>query len=512
MSAEILKLDPLRNIDFTALDYETLQQELINYVQANYAARGIQDDFLDSNAGKMMMDMLAYFGNILAFRADTLANEAYLPTTIRRQNIINILNLVGETIRTPQAASVLLTVVPENIPTSSIIIPARYRINTTGADGQPAVFEILKSADDYWTNLEIPPGVNLYNVHAYEGQFRYEYFQSNGLANQKYKLTFSPVIWESVQVAVSPVAPDKISAEEIEANKVTKVLSLVDPSVETIIYKESFDKNNIATLTFANETFGRIPPTGHYVYMMYRTGGGERGNIAEGTINDTTSFVDVVGTPSRVTIINSDTRGEGGANQESIDEAKESVPLRVRTVYKLVTVEDYATLLRQYPGIRDVDVLDYNTDRSINASPTVPQNSVYIWVYPKEGDVLQDDFRQQIMTFLEERRLVAIDHQLFTPVYIDWNLDAIVHYDQFTNPSDIDALIKDALIEEFSGDNVRFGREIRKSKIIATIQNISGVVYVELTEPTGDIIPSRNGEIARLLEPNIELDYIKKVV
>jgi len=512
MAIEILSLDPLQNIDYTALDYETLQEELINYIRANYAARGINDDFLDSSAGKLMIDMLAYLGNILAFRADTLANEAYLPTAIRKENIINLLKLIGEQMETPKAASVNVVAIPSNIPLASIPVPARYPLNTTGADGQAIQFEIMEDSDDYWSNIEIPAGVNLFNLNAYEGEFRFEYFQSNGQPDQTYKLTYSPVIWESIQVSVSPVPPTGITPSELSQTSATKVLSLVDPSVDTIIYKETFDKDNIGTLYFANELFGKIPPTGYYVYIAYRTGGGERGNISDGSINVTADFIDTVGNIQTITFGNPDSIGIGGEEAEDINIAKENVPLRVRTAYKLVTVEDYATLLRQKEAIRDVDILDYNTDREINAIGTVPPNSVFIWVYPTDSDVLTDDLRQELVTFLEERRLVAIDHQLFSPSFIDWDLTATVYYDQFSDPLEIDTLIKETLIANFSGDSVRFGKEIRRSKVLATIQNIGGVVYVELSDPAGDILPQKSGEIARLLEPNITLSYVRKVV
>src|SRR5690606_13334321 len=101
------------------------------------------------------------------------------------------------------------------------------------------------------------------------------------------------------------------------------------------------------TVTFGDGRHGRIPLAGaRIVAARYRYRGGAAGNAGPGTITALKSSVPNV---ESVTNIRA---AAGGADAETLDEAKLRAPNDLRHRERAVTAEDFADLARQTPGVR----------------------------------------------------------------------------------------------------------------------------------------------------------------
>ncbi len=82
-----------READFQSFDYETLRKSMIEYLRTYYPEDF--NDFTDSSEYIALIDLLAFLGQSLAFRADLNARENFLDTAERRDSILKLARLVS---------------------------------------------------------------------------------------------------------------------------------------------------------------------------------------------------------------------------------------------------------------------------------------------------------------------------------------------------------------------------------------------------------------------------------
>ena len=80
-------------IKYTSRDFDSIKQDLVQYAKRYYP--DTFKDFSEASFGSMMLDTVAYVGDILSYYLDYQANESFLNTTrvdnrARPQNQIEI--------------------------------------------------------------------------------------------------------------------------------------------------------------------------------------------------------------------------------------------------------------------------------------------------------------------------------------------------------------------------------------------------------------------------------------
>jgi len=80
-------------IDYTAYDFDTLKQALINYIQTYYPEDF--NDYIESSEFIAIIELLAYFGTSLAFRTDLNSRENFIDTAERRESVVRLAQMVN---------------------------------------------------------------------------------------------------------------------------------------------------------------------------------------------------------------------------------------------------------------------------------------------------------------------------------------------------------------------------------------------------------------------------------
>lgn len=81
--------------DFRSYDYETLRKAFIDYLRLLYPENF--NDYTESSEFIALLDLIAFMGQGLAFRADLNARENFIDTAERRDSVIKLANLVSYT-------------------------------------------------------------------------------------------------------------------------------------------------------------------------------------------------------------------------------------------------------------------------------------------------------------------------------------------------------------------------------------------------------------------------------
>jgi len=74
-------------------DFETIKQDLINYAKVYYP--DTFKDFNEASFGALMLDLVAYTGDMLSFYSDYQTNESFLDSAIETKNIIKLAKQFG---------------------------------------------------------------------------------------------------------------------------------------------------------------------------------------------------------------------------------------------------------------------------------------------------------------------------------------------------------------------------------------------------------------------------------
>jgi len=82
-----------KSADFQSYDFETLRSTMISYLRKQFPEDF--NDFVESSEYIALIDLIAFFGQSLAYRQDLNARENFLETAQRRDSILRLANLLA---------------------------------------------------------------------------------------------------------------------------------------------------------------------------------------------------------------------------------------------------------------------------------------------------------------------------------------------------------------------------------------------------------------------------------
>jgi len=98
-------------IEYTARDYESIRGALVDHAQRYYPTTF--QDFNEAGFGSLMIDSVAYIGDILSLYLDYQANESFLETAMEDENILKIGKQMGFKSFSPGQATGLVQIYVE---------------------------------------------------------------------------------------------------------------------------------------------------------------------------------------------------------------------------------------------------------------------------------------------------------------------------------------------------------------------------------------------------------------
>jgi len=145
----------LTQIDYTSRDFDSIRQDLENFAKRYYP--NTYKDFSDASFGSLMLDTVAYVGDILSFYLDYQTNESFLDSAVEYNNVMRIARQLGYKLKTSPASYGILMFYLE-IPTAlsglgpnESLIPvlqARSTISSTGGGFYTLLDDVDFSADN----------------------------------------------------------------------------------------------------------------------------------------------------------------------------------------------------------------------------------------------------------------------------------------------------------------------------------------------------------------------------
>ena len=462
--------------NFTNLDFDQIKTSIKDYLRAN---SNFTDFDFDGSNFSVLIDTLAYNTYITAFNSNMIVNESFLDSATLRENVVSLSGNIGYTPRSRTAANAQISFDAEIDSNVSTVTLQPGIVCTGDIDNETYTFAITEKI-----NANVIDGVAKFeNINVYQGTYLEKQFTYDGSLDQRFILDNSFIDTSKIAVYVKNSTD---STDGIQYSLVNDIIT-IDSNSKIFLIKEIQDEKY--ELKFGDGFFGKKlgeepGSDGNIITVKYITTDGEDGNGAQrftfsGRITDTNKVaVTLKSTPEIPS--ESVVKSQNGGNIESIDSIKYFSPLLYSSQNRAVTARDYEAIIKKiYPNTESVSV--------IGGEELDPPEfgTVAISIKPKNGDLVSDFSKNQILSKLKQYSISGINQKIIDLKLLYVELDSNVYYND-SRVSTADSLKSDVVnsLTTYSRSiNLnKFGGRLKYSKLLKVIDDTNSAITSNITK------------------------------
>ncbi|MBK5124374.1 putative baseplate assembly protein [Burkholderia sp. R-69980] len=286
-------------------------------------------------------------------------------------------------------------------------------------------------------------------------------------STQTFKLKQTPLTYISGSTGEGAQSTLQIWVNELRWHEVP---SLLGHGPAERIFVTRIAQDGTVSVQFGDGiTGGRLPTGQMNVRAVYRKGIGAAGNV------DVLQLNQALDRPSGLKSASNPAPASGGADPATLADARTSAPLHVLTLDRVVSLEDYENYALAFAGIAKALATWTWFGRT---------RGVFVTVAGADGDAL-DPAGTTLGNLVTAYRqygspYVPIQVMSYQPRW--FSVGGNVNIDQATyDAATVLANVSDALTQAFGFASCALGARVGQSRIIETIQDVPGVVAVQLT-------------------------------
>lgn len=456
-------------ISTSDLDFVNIKTKLKTY----YKQSGEFTDYdFEASGLSSILDVLAYNTHLNGLIANMATNESFITTSQLRTSVVNHAELLGYVpkSRTASFAEVKLSVVIPNGP-DIISLPKGTELFTQYDDllysfKTPSEYTSIKAGDEYTFLTAI--GSELITV--YEGEIKNKNFLvGNGSDDNVYVIEDDTIDTSSMEVQVFS---NWTGVESYNYTNIDKV-STVDRNSKIFMLREA--SNGFYEIYFGGgRILGDSPIAGNRVQVTYRS---SRGAEPNGASVFTTAQIPYNNNYYSVKIVTV-TPASGGSSRESTSSIKLNAPRGFTSQQRLVTADDYSTLISQKysPYIKDVFCWGGND----NEPPRYGAVFVSLNFINGISEVAQETVKTSIKEDLTSKlSIMSIDTEFVDPETTYLELRTVFQVDQTKNISSVETLqsLVSLVVDDYVTANLEtFNATFRRSNLLTQIDNTSDYI------------------------------------
>lgn len=464
------------NIQSSALDFENIKNNLKGYFQS-------KDEFRDYNFEASglsnFLDVLAYNTHINGLTANFLLNEAYLNTAQLRSSVVSLANNLGYNARSVTASTAVV-----NLSTSAgglastLTLPAFTKF-TSEIAGETYTFQTTKqytATDDGSGNYTFVDENNNPDIPIYEGSIQTRTFTGiNPNTYPTYYISDNNMDTATALIRVYPQGSTSYTEYQ-------DIVNLPNVSVDSLFYVLKESPVGGYELYFGDgETFGVAPGALTRIVVSYvrPSADGDLSNSASVFVatDDPISWSSGGSSSLNVTTVSP---ASGGRTKETIDSIKQFAPLSFRAQNRMVTAEDYVSMILRNYGNNVLDVSAWGGEDNIN-----PEFGV-VYISLNFASTVNNNTRVAIRSGIRDLQdnfgVASFKVRFADPEIAYIKLDTEVQFSRLRTSdaaSTVTTNVQTAISDYFDEtlDTTKFAQSFRKSRLLAYIDNnVSGVL------------------------------------
>ncbi|HUC08760.1 MAG TPA: putative baseplate assembly protein, partial [Solirubrobacterales bacterium] len=352
--------------------------------------------------------------------------------------------------------------------------------------------------ESYWLRArletgayDLPPQLRAVLVNAVDAingvTMRETLGSSDGSGDQSFTTANSPLLANTRVMVLEPDAPNANDKKAIEAEEGPDAIKEDEDGngfwvrwheVENFFESEPNARHYVCDpirgeITFGDGRKGWVPPMGRdAVKIEYRMGGGVAGNVGAHTLTvlkQSVAFVQGVDNPFP---------SQGGADAETIDEAKRRGSYAIKNRDRAITAEDYESLAlaasRRVARAKCVQASD---------------GSISLLLVPKaerEGGEAQAlpsrDLIDRVAAYIDKRRLITARVNVGKPKLVPVSLELTISLKAGATADRVKSDVRDRvkrlvhpLLGGPKGEGWPFGRAVGKADLYPVVEGVEGV-------------------------------------
>ena len=362
-------LTELPVIQETGMDYTSVISQIKEIIENNNNWSQNWTEFYNSEAGTLLIQLMAWICDNLAVRQDLIYNENYLATATSDDAKRRLLHQIGYSLRSKKAAIVKVALEFKNITETTIALSncrekmddfssvktSIFKFYGKDINGKSIPFEILKvnsdGVPDYIYSVYLGAGNNYYTkdkegneLIAIQGNTVYKEFSSD--------TNDSPIFELEQDLDLDSVKVYDISNQNLMHIRVDNFtdLRVFNGNIPCYVVEQNENGNYQIRYPSRNlvsgENTGGLFTAGNTICVFYRTCDGSDANIPVDYMYVTESTKDETGENLDFTITNISS-GYYGRDSEDLDIAVKDAPLNLITANRAVTSEDFDRILKK---------------------------------------------------------------------------------------------------------------------------------------------------------------------
>ena len=474
------KLTKLPSFSYTALDYDTIIDEIREIIRENPKYQETWDDFLESNAGRMVVELIAFIMQKFTERLDWITKELFISTATQKESIINLLKLINYKPILPKSSRVQVEIkFTKEITVNSFNMPLRDSISGFDTNNNSINFELIGISSDGKPDYKFVKEVQTNNSKVFTFEYHQgetiieDYNSFTGLDNQSIVLNSSPVIHNSVVIYSNS---DRVYRQ---------VDSFISPEIHQSDMKEKIvpyiiesNSDNTVKIKFGTLDLAKnIPLKNEEIQIYYRIGGGFNTNIVKNSISTTKTYS--IDGKSYTAIISNPSGAVGGEDSDDVEKEKLIAPMSLRSANKCVTHEDYVIHLNNNNSIIKSNVIGADNEPSEifeDYGYNLPSLNTWIYVVPFRNNLNDKKTKEYNKLFSIEKNYLPYAHRDSEICVFKPNQDT-VYLKKYNMNYDYNLYIttKDSCHYRSFIENVDY--EIDKENSLITRKNNGGIVF-----------------------------------
>jgi len=456
-------------IKSTDLDFDTIKSNLKSYLQSSSE---FTDYDFEASGLSNILDVLAYNSHINGLTANMAVNESFLGSAQLRSSVVSHAENLGYYPRSKTTATANITVTAEtsDTTTQSATLPA-YSTFTGIIDSISYTFmttEVYTATNDGSGNFSYKTSAGSTSLPIKEGVLKTKTFLvGNTTDEQIYVIPDSNVDTSTISVKVYDTNTSSTFVAYTDIKKSVRITS------DSKVYIIREVPNGYYELTFGEgNVLGKNPTAGNKIVITYLQTKSTAGNGASFfTAQNKVTVGSSTYTPTVTKVSNS----AGGADKETISSIKLNAPTAFSSQQRMVTAEDYKTIITaNYSSVLD-DVIAWG------GNDNVPAKYGVVFVSLKFKDSITDETKTNtkadIKSLLSENMaIMSIDTEYTDPTDTFVETTTTFQFDPDLSgdtAETTETTIQNKIDTYFNTNLNAFGKIFRRSSLITEIDALS---------------------------------------
>jgi hypothetical protein len=455
----------MSQLNVTELDFATIKENLKTFMQS-------QEEFQDYNfdgAGlTILLDILAYNTHYNATLAHLQANEMFIDSAVKRNSVTSIAKTLGYTPTSRRSARANITLQirpPESFTNTSLTVTR----------DTPFTAKTAKNTYTFFPREDYVSGLVILETGQTGFSFPMELIEGKRVTN-----TF--IVDQSNKSGPFVLPNGNIDTTTMrvrvqQSNAVTSITTwnfyddivAVDGNTRAFFIEEG--PSGLYEVRFGDNIIGQELQVGNIVSIDYIVSSGAAANSIP---NFSASRTFTASNESKVVYLGS--AATGGTEKESVDSIRYNAPKFNSTKNRVVTSDDYETLIRsRFGNINSIAVWGGEE----NTPPIY--GKVFISIQPRPGSIISQADKDIIARdIIRPRSVVSIQPEFVDPIETYIGLNITVNYNKTITSltsSRIESEVR-AIVQSFFTNNVnKLQKNFYYSKLLSAVVGTTQSIF-----------------------------------